>query len=72
MILWRRGGYFRVDTQRTLPFVSPEEVRKQVTEHCRIFGKGGGYVFNTIHNIQSKVPIDNPISMFQAVQEFKF
>lgn len=68
LVFWGGG----VDTQRTLPFGTPEEVRKEVNERCQIFGKGGGFVFNTIHNIQSKVPIENLMAMFQTVKEFKF
>jgi len=67
LVFWGGG----VDTQRTLPFGTPEEVGKEVTERCRIFGEGGGYVFTTIHNIQSKVPIENLMAMFQTVREFK-
>ena len=66
LIFWGGG----VDTQGTLPFGTPEEVRKEVNERCQIFGKDGGFVFNTIHNIQSKVPIENLIAMFQTVKEF--
>ena len=68
LVFWGGG----IDTQRTLPFGTPEEVRKEVNERCQIFGKGGGFVFNTIHNIQSKVPIENLMTMFQTVKEFKF
>ena len=68
LVFWGGG----VDTQRTLPFGTPSEVSKEVQERCRIFGKGGGFVFNTIHNIQSKVPVENLIAMFQTVKEFTF
>jgi uroporphyrinogen-III decarboxylase len=68
LVFWGGG----IDTQRTLPFGTPEEVRKEANERCQIFGKGGGFVFNTIHNIQSKVPIENLMTMFQTVKEFKF
>ncbi len=68
LVFWGGG----VDTQRTLPFGTPEEVRREVTERCKIFGEGGGYVFNTIHNIQAKVPIENLLIMFQSLKEFKF
>lgn len=68
LVFWGGG----VDTQRTLPFGTPEKVKSEVTERCRIFGKGGGFVFATIHNIQSKVPAENLMAMFQAVKEFKF
>lgn len=68
LVFWGGG----INTQKTLPFGTPEEVRKEVNERCQIFGKGGGFVFNTIHNIQSKVPIKNLMAMFQAIREFKF
>ena len=59
-----------VDTQQTLPFGSPEEVRRQVLERCEIFAAGGGFVFNTIHNVQAGTPVANLIAMFDAVAEF--
>jgi len=68
LVFWGGG----IDTQRTLPFGTTEDVRTEVKERCQIFGKGGGFVFNTIHNIQSKVPIENLIAMFQTVKEFKY
>jgi hypothetical protein len=58
-----------VDTQRTLPFGTPEDVRKEVAERLRIFGAGGGYVFNTTHNVQARVPIQNVLAMYEAVRE---
>ena len=42
-----------VDTQKTLPFGTPDEVRRQVRERIEIFGRGGGFVFNTVHNVQA-------------------
>lgn len=59
-----------VDTQHTLPFGTPEEVRTQVRERLDIFGKGGGFVFNPIHNVQAKVPIENLLAMYETVKEY--
>ena len=59
-----------IDTQKTLPFGTPEDVRKEVLERCRIFSTGGGFVFNTIHNTQAKTPLENFIAMLDAVKEF--
>lgn len=59
-----------VDTQHTLPFGTPEEVRAQVRERLDIFGKGGGFVFNPIHNVQAKVPIENLLAMYETVKEY--
>ncbi|MBC7958751.1 MAG: methyltransferase, partial [Vallitaleaceae bacterium] len=65
-VFWGGG----VDTQKTLPFGTPEEVKKEVLERLAIFTKGGGFVFNAIHNIQGPTPIENILAMFEAVQEF--
>jgi uroporphyrinogen-III decarboxylase len=43
---------------------------KQVLERCKIFAKGGGFVFNTIHNIQARTPIPNIVAMLDALKEF--
>jgi len=64
--LWGGG----VDTQKTLPFGTPEEVRKEVLERLEIFAPGGGYVFNTVHNVQAKTPVENLLAMFEALGEF--
>jgi uroporphyrinogen-III decarboxylase len=59
-----------VNTQQTLPFGTPEEVRREVLERLKIFSRGGGYIFNTIHNIQANTPIANIVAMVDAVKEF--
>jgi len=59
-----------VDTQRTLPFGTPEEVREQVLRRCEVFAPGGGFVFNAIHNVQALTPVENIVAMINAVHEF--
>jgi hypothetical protein len=66
LVFWGGG----VDTQRTLPFGTPAEVRAEVLERCEIFSQGGGFVFNTIHNVQANTPVENMVAMFDAVKEF--
>ena len=66
IVFWGGG----VDTQKTLPFGTPREVRTQVLERCRIFSRGGGFVFNTIHNVQAETPTANIVAMIEAVHEF--
>jgi uroporphyrinogen-III decarboxylase len=60
-----------VDTQKTLPFGTPDEIRAQVKERMEIFGKGGGFVFNTVHNVQAGIQVENLLALYQAVQEFR-
>ncbi|HZP00411.1 MAG TPA: uroporphyrinogen decarboxylase family protein [Terriglobia bacterium] len=66
IVFWGGG----VDTQRTLPFGTPDEVRREVRERLRIFGKGGGFVFNTTHNVQANVPPENVVAMYETVREY--
>jgi uroporphyrinogen decarboxylase len=59
-----------IETVGTLNNSSPEKIREQVLQRMEIFSKGGGFVFNTVHNILSDVPPQNIIAMFDAVNEF--
>ncbi len=58
-----------IDTQHVLPFGTPAEVRSMVAERIRIFGAGGGFVFNPIHNVQAGVPVENLRALYQAVAD---
>ncbi len=60
-----------VDTQRTLPFGRPEEVREEVRQRVEIFGAGGGFVFNTVHNVQARTPQENLVALYEAFGEFR-
>ncbi len=60
-----------VDTQDTLPFGTPEEIRTQVHERMKIFGRGGGFVFNPIHNVQAGIPVENLLALYQAVEAYR-
>jgi uroporphyrinogen-III decarboxylase len=51
-----------------LPFGTPEQVREQVLRRCEIFAPGGGFVFNTIHNIQAETPVENIVAMVDALR----
>jgi hypothetical protein len=58
-----------VNTQTTLPFGTAEDVRKEVAERIRIFGPGGGFVFNPIHNVQTGSPIENVLAMYETLRQ---
>lgn len=65
LVFWGGG----VDTQKTLPFGTPEEVYNEVRERIDLFGANGGFVFNSIHNIQSNIPTENILALIQAVND---
>ncbi len=58
------------DTRRVLNRCSPAEVKRHVRERLEVFAPGGGYVFNTVHNILPEVPPENIVAMFEAVAEY--
>jgi uroporphyrinogen-III decarboxylase len=60
-----------VDTQSTLPFGTPEEVSKQVHDRLRTFSQGGGFVFNTIHNVQPNISVDNVLAMYSTLRDHR-
>ncbi|UCF37317.1 MAG: methyltransferase [Acidobacteriota bacterium] len=60
-----------VDTQQTLPFGTAQEVRTEVRDRIRAFGPGGGFVFNTIHNVQPAVPVENVLALYETLAEMR-
>jgi hypothetical protein len=66
IVFWGAG----VDTQKTLPFGTPEQVRQEVLSRCEIFAPSGGFVFNAVHNVQAKTPVENIVAMMDAIKEY--
>lgn len=65
VVFWGGG----VDTQGVFPFGTPAQVKEQVKRQCDILNKDGGFVFNTVHNIQANVPFGNVVAMLEALKE---
>jgi hypothetical protein len=59
-----------VNTQKTLPFGTPDDVRREALSCLEIFARDGGYVYSTIHNIQPKTPVENVVALTEALQAF--
>jgi uroporphyrinogen decarboxylase len=59
-----------VDTQHVLPRGSRAEVRDEVKRRIDDLAPGGGFVFNTVHNVQADVPPENIMAMWEALREF--
>ncbi|MBL7160976.1 MAG: methyltransferase [Anaerolineales bacterium] len=67
LVFW--GG--SVDSQGTFPFGTPEQVRAEVLQSIRDLAPGGGYIFNSIHNIQPGTPIENLLAFYETIQEHR-
>jgi len=59
-----------VDTQRVLPFGTPAQVRDEVRRRIDDLAPDGGFIFNTVHNIQADVPPENILAMREALAEY--
>ena len=59
------------DTRQVLNHASPAQVKDHVRRNIEILAPGGGFVFNTIHNILPDVPPANIVAMYEAVDEYR-
>ena len=65
-VFWGGG----VETQGVLQLGSAQEVKKEVMKRLEIFAPGGGFVFNTVHNIQPLTPVENILAVFESIEEY--
>ncbi len=65
LVFWGGG----VDTQKTLPFGTPDEVRHEVQARIEDFRLGGGWIFNTVHNVIANVPVENLLAMYDTFRQ---
>jgi len=66
IVFWGGG----VDTQKVLPSGSTREVIDDVKKNIEALAPGGGFVFNTVHNIQAEVPPENIMAMIETLRNF--
>jgi uroporphyrinogen decarboxylase len=67
LVFWGGG----VDTQHTFPKGTPQEVADNVKRMMDIFRKDGGFIFNSVHNIQADVPPENLEAYFNTFHKYK-
>lgn len=68
LVFWGGG----IDTQHVLAFATPQEVEQHVRRNVEALKPGGGYVFNSVHNIQAGVPPANIVALFDAAYKYGF
>jgi uroporphyrinogen decarboxylase len=59
-----------IDTQRILPFGTPDEVAAEVRRRIDDLGPDGGYVLCAVHNIQADVSPENISAMYDTAREY--
>lgn len=59
-----------IDTQHILPHGEPKDVEREVKKRIDDLAPGGGYVLNSVHNLQPDVPPENVITMFKTGRSY--
>ena len=59
------------DTQKTLPFGTPNQIRQEVQYNTACLKPGGGYIAANIHNITAEVPPENIVALFEAAKKVR-
>ena len=59
-----------INSSCVLPWGTPCEVWEEVQRVIGALAPGGGYILNSVHNVQPGVPVENLLAMFSAAREF--
>jgi uroporphyrinogen decarboxylase len=54
-----------INTQSTLPYGTPSDVRKEVRDRIESFGNRGGLIVAPCHNVQPDTPIENVLALYR-------
>lgn len=65
LVFWGGG----IDTQGTFTNGTLNDIRREAEKNIKIFAPGGGFVFTQVHNIQSEVPPQKVVTLYQTAQE---
>ena len=68
IVFWGGG----IDTQYVLPSGTVQQIKDDVKRNIDALAPGGGFVFNTVHNIQAEVPPENIMAMWETLMDYKY
>ena len=54
-----------IDSQKVLPFGTPDDVRREVQKRIADLAPGGGYILAGVHNLQPDISPENIIAMYE-------
>ena len=57
-----------IDEQKTLPFDTPDDVRREVRERLQTIGKDGGLIIGPTHHVQLDTPLENFWAMVETIK----
>ncbi len=59
-----------IDTQRVLPFGTPDEVKAEVHRRIEDLAPNGGFVLAAVHNLRPEVKPENICALYEAALEY--
>ena len=58
-----------IETQKTLPFGTPAQVKEMARDAIRILGKGGGLIIAPSQEVMNDVPLENVKALVETIVE---
>lgn len=58
-----------IDTQRVLPFGTPDDVKREVDRRIADLAPGGGFILAPVHNVQADVSPENLVTMYRHARQ---
>ncbi len=58
-----------IDTQETLPFGTPDDVRREVRQRVETFRPFGGYTIGPSQSLLPEVPTENIVALYEAAMD---
>lgn len=58
-----------IDSSRTLPFGSPDDVAREVRDAIAVAAPGSGYILGSDHSLHDGISVENILAMFRAARE---
>lgn len=59
-----------IDTQWTLPFGTPDDVRREVRQRVETFRPYGGFTIAPSQHLMRDIPLENIVAMYEAAWEY--
>ncbi len=59
-----------IGTQTTMPFGTPDDVRREVKKLVEQVGYDGGLVLGPTHSLEPDVPWENILALYEAIEEY--
>lgn len=61
-----------IDTVKTLPFGTKQDVKNEVIERIKTLAPGGGFILNSSQELLPEIPVENIVTMYQTAKHYGY